>query len=199
MAQMFPSMKDVYGTVIHAPKANDVNMYKEFSTIGHNAGCGMTRQDRQKQPSPDDRQPKSSTPRQSSKLQLLNSPQPLGVVGANGQKRALMTAEEMMQSTTVLIQRSVFTLDNSRQVMPPSVKRSNRDVYEQYVARANGPQEPSAAAMKKYQEYVGMLYKWVGSVLAITAVFEIAYWNHNHNTFSHSPRYSSSPVFCCYW
>jgi len=159
MAQMFPSMKDVYGTVIHAPKANDVNMYKEFSTIGHNAGCGMPRQDRQKGPSPDAHPTQSSSNGRGSKLQSFNPPQPLGIVGANGQKHALMTAEEMMQSTTVLIQRSVFTLDNSRQVMPPSVKRSNRDVYEQYVARANGPQEPSAAAMKKYQEYVGMLYK----------------------------------------
>ena len=159
MAQMFPSMKEVYGTVIHAPKANDINMYKEFSTIGHNAGCGLSKGGRKKQTSPDDRQlvpTTPTTPRQSSK-QLIQRLNPLH--SSNGRKQALMTAEEMMQSTTVLIQRSVFSLDNSRQVMPPTVKRSNRDVYEQYVARANGPQEPSTAAMKKYQEYVGMLYK----------------------------------------
>jgi len=131
MAQMFPSMKDVYGTVIHPPKANDVNMYEEFSAIGLNAGCGMA-QDRQS----------SDT-----------------ISSSESGKSRLMTADEMMQSTTVLIQRSVFSLDNSRQVVPPTVKRTNRDVYEQYVARAQGPQDPSSASMKKYQEYVNMLYK----------------------------------------
>jgi len=155
MAQMFPSMKDVYGTVIHAPKANDVNMYKEFSTIGHNAGCGL-RQDRQQRPTRSSDQTPHPQPQT---LKSILEPSLLGVGGKTGPKRALMTAEEMMQTTTVLIQRSVFALDNSRQVVPPTVKRSNRDVYEQYVGRADGPQEPPAASMKKYQDYVGMLYK----------------------------------------
>ena len=179
MAQMFPSMKDVYGTVIHAPKANDVNLYKEFSTIGHNAGCGTAPIDRERHRllgkqrlltplgpdsprSRDQRQQQQQQQQQQLQQQLqpqqqqasnLN-PTSLGPPSTN-----LMTVDEMKQSTTVLIQRSVFSLDNSRQVMPPTVKRSNRDVYEQYVARANGPQDPSPTAMKKYQDYVSLLYK----------------------------------------
>ena len=176
MAQMFPSMKDVYGTVIHAPKANDVNLYKEFSTIGHNAGCGTAPIDRtrhrliakqrlsapagldvlgspnrgQPQPPPSKGKGRSSHPAPTA-ARVPSTPAGGGM--------SLMTADEMKQSTTVLIQRSVFSLDTSRRVMPPIVKRSNRDVYEQYVARANGPQDPSPASLKKYQEYVSLLYK----------------------------------------
>lgn len=59
-----------------------------------------------------------------------------------------------MGSCITLTVASAFTIDSTTDVIPPTVTKISREIYQAYVRKGSGPEIPSLDSLRIYQKYL---------------------------------------------